>query len=493
MGPTGWVAAPAPGLFPLRPLNFGEVLGTTFKLLRTNAAVSVGSGLIINAVTSLLMIAGPLLTVIWAADRLARAGGEDGLAIALGFPFWLLLSMVPGFFIGLLGSALLQVIIAQVVAAAAVNRPLSFGQAWRRATQRMWAMIGYILLMGLIQLGIVLVAGGLGALLVFWSFSSSAGGDPNVGVIVSVIVLMFVIILALTAAVSFFQIKLLFGPSAIALENLGPGAALKRSWRLSNKYFWRTLGTVLVLGIIISVVTQVIGLLGSVFIPLFTQLLVPFGDAASGQEPVVTGLAIFASIVMVVFSTLVSTLTLILTSGNAVIMYADLRMRKEGLNIHLQRTAEQVAAGEPVEPEPWTAPDLGPAPEPAQPAYTGPQSGYPAPPYPQPYPGQPYSGQPHPGQPYPGQSYAGPQYPSQTYPDPQYPSQSYSDPQYPSQQFSNQPYASQPAAPQPGPAPQYDQPVSPYGSPRPSGNADTDRTTGTDAGSGDTKNTGQSS
>lgn len=485
MGPTGWVAAPAPGLFPLRPLNFGEILGATFKLLRTNAAVSIGSGLIINAITSLLMIAGPLLTVIWAADRLARAGGEDGLVIALGFPFWLVLSMVPGLIIGLLGSALLQLIIAQVVAAAAVNRPLSFGQAWRRAAKRIWAMIGYILLMGLIQLGIVLVCGGLGALLVFWAIASSAGGDPNAAVIVSVVVLMFVIILAVTAAVSFFQIKLLFGPSAIALENLGPGAALKRSWQLSNKYFWRTLGTVLVLGFIISVVTQVIGLLGSVFVPLFTQLLVPFGDAASGQEPVVTGLAIFASIVMVVFSTLVTTLTLILTSGNAVIMYADLRMRKEGLNIHLQRTAEQVAAGEPVDPEPWTAPDLGPAPEPAQPAYTGPQSGYPAPPYPQPYPGQPYPAQQYSGQPYSAQPF-----PTQPYPGQQYPGQP-----YPSQQYPGQQYPGRPTAPQPGPTPQYGQPASPYGSPQPSGNsaADSTATSDTDARSDDTKSTGQSS
>lgn len=460
MGPAGWVAAPAPGLFPLRPLSFGEILGSTFKLLRANAKVSIGSGLIIYALTTLLMLAGPLILAFWLSGRLASANDADGHTIALGIPFWAVLSMVPSLIIGLIGSALLQVIVAQVVAAAAVNRPLTFSQAWRRATKRMWAMIGYILLTGLVQFCVIAVTGGLGALLIFWIVSSTSPTDPNPALIALVIVFMFVLMLAMFAGLMFFQIKLLFGPSAIALENLGPGAALKRSWQLSKKYFWRTLGTVLLLGFIISMVSQVVGFFSSIFLPLLLPLFAPFGDTASGQEPVLTGVVIVVAFISMVMTALVSTLTLVLTSGNAVILYTDLRMRKEGLNIHLQRTAEQVAAGEPVDPEPWTAPDLGPAPDAPQPVYTAPPTGYPAPPH----PGQPYADQPYPGQPYPGQS-------------------------NPDQSYAGQSYVGQPIASPSGPAPLYEQPgsgqqpapqspygqvTSPYAAPQTQTGSDTD-------------------
>ncbi len=470
MGPAGWVAAPAPGLFPLRPLSFGEILGSTFKLLRANAKVSIGSGLIIYALTTLLMLAGPLILAFWLSGRLASANDADGHTIALGIPFWAVLSMVPSLIIGLIGSALLQVIVAQVVAAAAVNRPLTFSQAWRRATKRMWAMVGYTLLTGLVQFCVIAVTGGLGALLIFWIVSSTSPTDPNPALVALVVVFMLVLMLAMFAGLMFFQIKLLFGPSAITLENLGPGAALKRSWQLSKKYFWRTLGTVLLLGFIISMVSQVVGFFSSIFLPLLLPVFAPFGDTASGQEPVLTGVVIVVAFISMVMTALVSTLTLVLTSGNAVILYTDLRMRKEGLNIHLQRTAEQVAADEPVDPEPWTAPDLGPVPDTPQPVYTAPPAGYPAPPH----PGQPYAGQP-----YPGQSYVG------------------------------QPYPGQPTAPPPGPAPQYEQPgsgqqpapqspygqvTSPYAAPQPQTGSDVaDETDKHQPGGSDTNGTGRMS
>lgn len=404
IGPQqGWAAAPQPALFPLRPMSFGELFSTSFKLLRTNIGVSLGSGVIVMAVTSLLTIVVPLIVAAWVSNRVAMAATEDRDVVAASAPFWFLISMIPGVLLTLFGSALLQVIIARVVASASLNQPLGFKQAWGMAAKRMWPMLGYFLLQALISFVVLLVLGGLMALFIWLLVSGGAHRGPTTGQILGIITVALVFGLGIIAAFYFFQIKLMFGPAAVTLERLGPLAALKRSWTLSNGYFWRSLGVVLLIGMIVAMATQAVGMLTSFVLPIVSAILIPTGSVAEGQEPIAIGVILVVALLMMAVSMLMGTLTTVLTSGNAVIMYTDLRMRKEGLNIHLQRATDQVAAGQEPDPDPWTAPDLGPVPEPdpyaAQQQWQ--QTGYsnqptypPAAGYPQPGAYQPYSPQP---------------------------------------------------------------------------------------------------
>ena len=52
--------------------------------------------------------------------------------------------------------------------------------------------------------------------------------------------------------------KLSIVPSIIVLERAGIGTAVRRSWRLTNGYFWRTLGTLLLVALILNVAAQVV-------------------------------------------------------------------------------------------------------------------------------------------------------------------------------------------------------------------------------------------
>ena len=373
-GPSGWMPAPKQGLFPLRPLVFGEILGATFKLLRTMPGVTIGSSLLISFVTSLLAMAAPLGVAIWLTSRLSMSTGSDQEIIANGGLFWMFASIVPTLLVSYLGSGLLQSVITQVVAAAAVGAKVTFGEVWRRAWTRVWALVGYYFLVMLATLLAVGVVAGF----VLWAV---ALGTQRSSLTALPIVLAVVFGLALIVVAVWVSIKLLFVPAAIVLEGLGPFAAIRRSWRLCAGYFWRTLGITWLLQAIVGMVGQTV-LSIFTFVPgLFVGIFTPTGGVAEGQEGALMAVLIVLYVVMLAVSMLVSVLTTVLISGNAVILYSDLRMRKEGLNIHLQRDLEERAAGTTPTQDPWTAPDLGPVSAPvAQPGapqwpQAGPQPG----------------------------------------------------------------------------------------------------------------------
>jgi len=167
-------------------------------------------------------------------------------------------------------------------------------------------------------------------------------------------------------------------------------------------------------------------------------------------------------------------------SATTAVIYIDLRMRKEGLDLELIRFVEARSAGEPEPPDPYLSAPRHSVPDRPPVAYPPAQAGgFPAPgvtypgqpsaapsPYGQPDPpppqqpyGQPYAAQQYPGQ-YPTQQYPAQQYPgqyptqqnaAQPYPAPQYPAPPQPAQPYPSQQYSGQPYPpTHPQAPAPG-------------------------------------------
>lgn len=400
--PLGWRPPPKPGLFPLRPLTFGEIFSATFRLLRVNVAASFGGAFLIQLVTGLVTAVLPTIALIVGLNRISMAEVSDQDDLAISMTTWLLLALIPGIVMSLISSSLVQVIVAQVVAAGTLSRKLTLGEAFRTAWRRVWAVLGYVVVVAvasIIAMGILLLP-----IIIF--FVILAQNDNPV-----VVLLLFGILLFFAGLALFFWVntKLLVAVPSIVLEGYGPISAIARSWRLTNGYFWRTFGIWILVSLIVSVATQTIsGILSFLF--SFTSVLVPFGQTTTGQEGVVFGVAIGMALLSVLLSTVLQAISTVLLGGNAAIMYTDLRMRKEGLNIHLQQAAEDYNEGREPERDPWTAPDLGPA---APPAGYAPQQ-----PFPQPAgeygpagygqasygPGQP--GQQQPYQPY-GQQQAG--------------------------------------------------------------------------------------
>ncbi|WP_192497191.1 glycerophosphoryl diester phosphodiesterase membrane domain-containing protein [Gulosibacter chungangensis] len=401
-GPTqpsnGWTPAPKAGLIPLRPLSFGEIFGSTFKLLRVNAGISIGSALVVQGITALLAAGLPILVGVWASNRIIMAGSEDAALLNSALPGWLLLSILPGIIVSLIGSALLQVVIVQVVAKGILSQKAKLGETLNFGWSRFWPILGFF---GL-YFAVILVASvilGLLIALAVWLGTS----DSGVGMLL-VILLTILLGLGFFVAAVWIGTKLTFAMPAIVLEKLGPIQSIRRSWKLSNGYFWRTFGILLLLQVIIQTMSQVVGGAISLVMSIIPAFITPTGDIAEGQEGGFIAIMIVLLGISLLLSVLIAAVGQVLVTGNAAIMYTDLRMRKEGLNIHLQGAAEAYAEGREPEQNPWLAPDLGPLPKPEP---------YGAPAYPMGYQA-PVQGTPGYGAPgYGAPGYGGPSYPAQ--------------------------------------------------------------------------------
>lgn len=401
---NGWTPAPKAGLIPLRPLSFGEIFGSTFKLLRTNAGVSIGAALIVQGITALIAAGLPLIVTFWAINRISMANASDADLLNSSLPGWIILSVLPGLILSLIGSALLQVIIVQVVAKSVLNRRVKLGEALRTSWSRFWPILG---LFGLYFIALLLATVILGLLIALAVWLGTEDG----GVFMLLVILATVVLgLGFVVAAIWIGTKLTFAMPAIVLEKMGPIQAIRRSWKLSNGYFWRTFGILLLLQVIIQTMSQVVGGVLGFAMSIAPTFLTPTGGVAEGQESGLVALMIVLLVLSMLLSILIAAIGQVLLTGNAAIMYTDLRMRKEGLNIHLQGALEVFAQGGEPDQDPWLAPDLGPVPQP-----------------------QPYSAPP-----YPTQGFGTPETPAQ-YPAGQYPTGQDGYPQqYPGQDAQGQ-------------------------------------------------------
>jgi hypothetical protein len=106
---------------------------------------------------------------------------------------------------------------------------------------------------------------------------------------------------------------------------------MRRSWQLVRRSFWRVLGILLLAGIVVAVAGFV--------------LQIPFAvlESLAGGSGGVFGLggtrSIAAVIIAGVGSIVAGAVTRPISAGVTVLLYLDLRMRKEGLDLALQHAA----------------------------------------------------------------------------------------------------------------------------------------------------------
>jgi hypothetical protein len=102
---------------------------------------------------------------------------------------------------------------------------------------------------------------------------------------------------------------------AIVIEGLGPVAGARRSWHLIARRFWPSVGVIVVATLGASILSGVLNLLPTLF-----ALLLP-----NPGQWIVMGLA-HAAVALVITTTLMSV---------SVLLYLDLRIRTEGLDLEL--------------------------------------------------------------------------------------------------------------------------------------------------------------
>lgn len=342
-GPT-WTAPPKPGLLPLRPLGFGTLLWAPFRTLRRNPAATFGSGLLVQLAAVVLGAAVMVPVVVWFIGRLDGAKPSEVDELLPGSIAAVVLAMLFAVGVSIVAGAFLQGVMVVEVATGTLGEKLALGALWRRALPRIGALIGWTLL---VSLALLVVLALLIGIVVLGAITASP-----VGLAVSIVI---VVLLALGLAVLgwWIGVRLSLVPSIIVLERAGIATAMRRSWGLTIGYFWRTLGTLLLVGLILNIASQVVVQPISFIGGLLPALI----------DPTNTGSAIAITIVLAVVTTVLSVIigaiTTVVQAAVIGVIYIDLRMRTEGLDLELARYVELRDAGQPVG-DPWAVPGAAP-------------------------------------------------------------------------------------------------------------------------------------
>jgi membrane-anchored glycerophosphoryl diester phosphodiesterase (GDPDase) len=338
--PGGWTPPPKPGLLPLRPMGFGTLLWAPFRTLRRNPAATFGSGLIVQLVSVIATAAVVVPFLVVTFSRLETATTEDADALLSGAVGGFLLLMLVPIAVSVVASAFLQGVMVVEVASGTLGERLGFGALWRRAAKRIWPLIGWTLIVGaalLVAFALVFVIVLLGGLI------SPVG--LAVGIVVALLLGLGLIVLG-----AWLGVKLALVPSIIVLEHAGIRTAAARSWRLTDGFFWRTFGTLILVAVILNVAAQVVVQPVSLIGTLVALIVDPTGTGAALTITIIT------TVVTLILSLLIGAITAVVQAALVAVIYIDLRMRKEGLDLELERHVELRDAGHPVD-DPYRAPD----------------------------------------------------------------------------------------------------------------------------------------
>lgn len=336
----GWTPPPKPGLIPLRPLTLGTLLGAAFQVMRRNPRPTFGFALLVTGIIYLIGFGLVGVVAFFAFSRVQFATGQDDAdAIAAGSFGLIALSALVPLALAVVGSAILQGIVSLEVARGAVGEKLRLPGLWRAAKGRLAALVGWSgIIAGAVTLAIVIVGVAIALLI-------ALGGVA--GAVVGVLLGILFAGVAVAASV-WLGTKLALVPSALMLERLPLRAAIMRSWTLTHGVFWKTFGTLLLVYFIIQIATSIISAPLQIVVTFASTLLNPNGD--------MTGALVGVGVVYVltiVFALVFGAIGSVVQSSTPALIYLDIRMRKEGLDLDLSRFVEARQAGDTSVPDPF--------------------------------------------------------------------------------------------------------------------------------------------
>jgi hypothetical protein len=336
--------APKPGIVPLRPLGLGELLDGAFTGIRRNPKATLGLAAILMTIAS--VVEGVMSFVFLdsattlSASPTAQISNADLVRLLSQTSGTLALSLV----VSLIATTILTGLLTIVYGRAVLGQFLTMGEAWQAVKPRLWRLLGVTVLI----LVIMLVVAGIG----FGVPIGLAIAFPGA----ATVIIAAVFAIATVCALVYLHIKLALAESAIVLEDSTVTGSLARSFRLTDRSFWRVFGILLLTNIIATLLN---GVIQTPF--ALGQLPVALGAAPS------TGTHLFGVVLSTIGTIIATTITTPFVAGVGVLLYVDLRMRREGLDLQLQTAV--------------THPDQADFASLWQPAHgpTGPTAGYPHP------------------------------------------------------------------------------------------------------------------
>jgi hypothetical protein len=290
------------------------ILGSAFTVLRKSPQATLLPALIASLLAAL---GGGLLS--WAAAELA------------GLDDWVLLIALAGAMPWLLGvyvSITIDGYAAVAVTRGALGERLTARGVTARTKGREHILIGWATLVigiiAIVPVGIAIVG-------------AAVPPTDTTGIIVTAIGPLLLVPILFCLA-SWLGTKFAFVPAALIVERLRLRAAIRRSWALTrgSEYFWRILGVRLLVWISFVVASAMVVGAVSLLLGLGGSLIYVNGG---GDDSI----GFVTTIVVALVSAATAAIGAVVTGSTAALLYVDVRMRREGLDLELARYVETPA------------------------------------------------------------------------------------------------------------------------------------------------------
>jgi hypothetical protein len=257
--------------FPIGAMSVGDILDRGLRLLLSRLPLLFSISLIVQVPVLTLQLLIPMVQ--------GAAGGGAVLVLMLLFLITILI-LTP----------IAQAVILYVVTQEYLDRPATLGQAFSFALTRFGALLGSVILAGLITF--------LGTLLCI---------IPGI----------------------YLGVLYAFVSQVVVLESLSGTDALSRSKHLVTGFWWRVFGVIFLIQFVLGMVSGLVGVLLAMVFPYQEMVRGPdlFPVAASFNYPRYAVHTIVGDLISVLFSAYLAVCTTLL--------YLDLRIRKEGFDLEM--------------------------------------------------------------------------------------------------------------------------------------------------------------
>ncbi len=290
-------------VFELRPLNLADILDMIVRIYREHFGQLMGICAVVLAPLGVLQV---LMTTSMISGILSEspedlALGTSPVVFALAFVYMLLMAV---------STPVMQGATAKAIASYYLGTATTVGAVYRFALRKWLTLIGVMLLMGLVVGGGAIVC--MIPVGVMIGVSGGMMGD-NAGLAILTGVMAVLLGFVAVVAVTYVGTMLYFCGLVVVLEDSPAVAALRRSWSLVRGHFWRVFGTVLLLSIMVSIARAIM------VYPIQFALTLLGEDWLQVTYAVTQGIDVVAGV-----------LTFPLAIAGTVLLYYDLRIRKEG-------------------------------------------------------------------------------------------------------------------------------------------------------------------
>lgn len=336
---SGWTPPPKPGLIPLHPLSFGTIIGSSFRVMRRNPAPTFGFAVLLYGIVTIVYVG--VIGLIFAGlfSRLSTASFDDSSDIAAGGIGLIAISTLVPTSLALVATAILQGIISLEVSRATLGEKLRLRGLWKLAKGRVGVLVLWALLLTA-ALIVYVVISSITTGLVFAAGAVGSTGSDATGAIIGGFLLTLLLGLAFGVVGAWLGIKTSLVPSIVMLERLGLFASIRRSWQLTRGSFWRTLGVQLLIGVIVYAATYIVSIPVTVIGSIVAVIVNPTNDET-------TLIWTFGAMYLVIgiITVVVGAIGLVMQSASLALIYIDIRMRKEGLDLELLHYVEAKQTG----------------------------------------------------------------------------------------------------------------------------------------------------